>query len=52
MRITKNNHDTAHRTFWKTTTEARTTVEGWPEWKRNLRITKYSACSQGKDKTK
>ena len=41
MEITKSN-DSESQDFWKVTSKARTKVEGWPEWKRNLRVTKYS----------
>jgi hypothetical protein len=51
MKIAKNN-GTANRGFWKVTSEARVKVEGWPEWKRNLRVTKYSVGFESKPKTK
>ena len=52
MKITKNSNDTANRDFWKSISEARIKVEGWPEWKRNLRVTKYSIGFEGKSETK
>ncbi len=51
MKMTKNN-GAANRDFWKITSEARTKVEKWPEWKRTLRVTKYSVGFGGKSKTK
>jgi len=29
--------------FWRSTREARVKVEKWPSWKRNLRVTQFSA---------
>ena len=42
MTLTKNN-DAANKTFWIVASEARIQVETkWPEWKRSVRVTKYS----------
>ena len=51
MKMPKNN-DAANRDLRKTTSEALTKVERWPEWKRTLRVTKYSVGFGGKSKTK
>jgi len=34
--------DERSREFWASATEARREVEEWPEWKRNIRVTKFS----------
>jgi len=49
--MTKNNN-AANKDFWKITSEARTKVEKWPEWKRTLRVTKYSNGFRDRPKTK
>ena len=41
MAITKKN-DVSSREFWKSAGDASLRVEQWPEWKRNLKLTKYS----------
>ena len=47
MTITRKN-DAANKNFWRSASEARTKVDEWPEWKRNLRVTKYSIGFTGK----
>jgi hypothetical protein len=44
MEITRNIEGDGEE-FWRVGTRARTKVEGWPEWKRKLRVTKYYANS-------
>jgi hypothetical protein len=41
MEIAKNSEGESQE-FWQVSAKARTKVEGWPEWKRNLRVTKFS----------
>jgi len=41
MPITKKT-DGESKTFWHSTENARTKVESWPSWKRNLKVTQYS----------
>ncbi len=41
MKITKND-DAASKEFWRVTESAWEKVCGWPDWKRNLKVTKYS----------
>ena len=31
--------------FWKLADELRAKMDKWPEWKRNIRVTKYSAST-------
>lgn len=43
MKITKNN-DIASKKFWVVTNAARIQVETkWPEWKKSIKVTKYSS---------
>ena len=51
MKVTKNN-GTANKKFLEITSEARSKVEKWPEWKRAVRVTKYSVGFEGKSETK
>lgn len=31
-----------NRKFWKNTDKAKQNVDKWPEWKKNIKLTKYS----------
>lgn len=42
MKLTKN-YTAEHKEFWDFITESRAKVEKeWPEWKKNVKVTKYS----------
>lgn len=58
MAITKNIEGES-KSYWEAASVARKKVEGWPEWKRNIHVSKYStdlkkgsdkSCSDGKIK--
>jgi len=50
MKIRKSQNKEA-QDFWENAEKAQKNVEKWPEWKRNIQLTKYS-CSSQKEKTK
>ncbi len=48
MEITRNIEGDGEE-FWRVGAKARIRVEGWPEWKRKLRVTKYPVNSNQSD---
>jgi hypothetical protein len=42
MDLSRNTDDEESKKFWETAKRAREKVATWPEWKRNVRVTKYS----------
>ncbi len=49
MAISKRS-DAGNKDFWALADRARAEMERWPEWKRNVRITKYSVGLDGTGK--
>ena len=44
MKIRRNQDKEAQK-FWENVDKAQKNVEKWPEWKRNVHLTKYSSHS-------
>ena len=42
MALSRNLDDEDSKAFWETAKKAREKVATWSEWKRNVRVTKYS----------
>ncbi len=42
MGLSRNLDDEDSKAFWDTAEKASKKVATWPEWKRNVRVTKYS----------
>ena len=42
MGLSRNLDDEDSKAFWETAKKAREKVATWPEWKQNVRVTKYS----------
>jgi len=41
----RRNQDKESQKFWENVDKAQKNVEKWPEWKRNVQLTKYSSNS-------
>ncbi|MFO7760142.1 MAG: hypothetical protein ACQES8_04550 [Thermodesulfobacteriota bacterium] len=51
MRIRKSRKEGAQE-FWRNAAKAQENVEQWPEWKRNVRLTRYSEALLDKKEVK
>lgn len=45
MKIKRNNKTQDSQKFWQNAEKAQQNVETWPEWKQNVKLTKYSTIS-------
>lgn len=44
MKIRRNNKTQEAQKFWKNADQSQQNVEKWPEWKKNVQLTKYSGA--------